>query len=170
LTAPSSWIRTSSAAASDRNARSGQRPTCGSRAAARRLRTLLDSVPEVRTVVSRVGRPDDGTDPKVFSSAEFYVDFKPEREWRHSKSKEELIAEMDRAISVLPGIETSFSQPIRDNVLESISQVDGQVVIKLHGEDRLKLMQLATATLAAIRNVPGVIAPSSTGSETHRRS
>jgi cobalt-zinc-cadmium resistance protein CzcA len=126
------------------------------RAEARRMRMLLHTVPEVRTVVSKVGRPDDGTDPKVFNSAEVYVDFKPEREWRHGKSKEDLIAEMDLAISALPGIETSFSQPIRDNVLESISQVDGQVVIKLHGDDRTQLMQLANATLAAIRDVPGV--------------
>jgi cobalt-zinc-cadmium resistance protein CzcA len=125
-------------------------------AEARRMRTLLHSVPEVRTVVSKVGRPDDGTDPKIFNSAELYVDFIPQSHWRPGKSKDDLIAEMDRAISVLPGIETSFSQPIRDNVLESISQVDGQVVIKVSGEDLKLLRRSAGEIVNQIRQVRGV--------------
>ena len=126
------------------------------RAEAARMRSLLHTVPEVRTVVSKVGRPDDGTDPKIFNSAELYVDFIPESQWRPGKSKDDLIADMDRALARLPGIETSFSQPIRDNVLESISQVDGQVVIKVRGEDLRLLRKAGGDIVRAIRAVPGV--------------
>lgn len=123
---------------------------------ARRMRELLHTVPEVRTVVSKVGRPDDGTDPKLFNSAELFVDFKPESQWRRGLSKADLIADMDHALSVLPGLETSFSQPIRDNVLESISQVDGQVVIKVSGEDLELLRRTAVAIVQQIKGVRGV--------------
>jgi len=126
------------------------------RAEARRMRTLLHSVPEVRTVVSKVGRPDDGTDPKLFNSAELYVDFIPENRWRAGLDKEDLIAQMDRAIAKLPGIVTSFSQPIRDNVLESISQVDGQVVIKVSGEDIGELRRAAVDIVTQVKKVRGV--------------
>ena len=55
----------------------------------REVRRALHTVPEVHTVISKVGRPDDGTDPKIFNSAEFFVDFVPEAQWRHGKTKEE---------------------------------------------------------------------------------
>ncbi len=63
---------------------------------------------------------------------------------------------MEAALERLPGIEPSFSQPIRDNVLESISQIDGQIVIKVFGDDLAVLRELATKTLGAVQNVPGV--------------
>src|SRR5438132_1506743 len=123
---------------------------------ARAVRNALRSVPEVRTVISKVGRPDDGMDPKIFNSGEFYVDLAPESQWRAGKSKEDLIREMDDAVSALPGMEPSFSQPIRDNVLESISQVDGQIVIKVRGDDLERINATARRILERIAGVPGV--------------
>lgn len=123
---------------------------------ARNIRNALRSIPEVATVISKVGRPDDGTDPKIFSSAEFLVDLKSEATWRAGKNKEQLIKELDSAVSALPGVEPSFSQPIRDNVLESISQVDGQIVIKVRGDDLDRLKQHADRILSRIADVPGV--------------
>ena len=67
----------------------------------RAVRAALHTVPEVGTVISKVGRPDDGTDPKIFNSAELYVDFVPENRWRHGKTKDDLIKEMDAAVSAL---------------------------------------------------------------------
>ena len=124
---------------------------------ARNVRNALRTIPEVRTVISKVGRPDDGTDPKIFNAAEFFVDFVPEAKWRAGKTKEELIRDMDEAVSALPGMEPSFSQPIRDNVLESISQVDGQIVIKVRGEDLERITQEGRQILHQIANVPGVV-------------
>ena len=124
---------------------------------ARAVRRALRSVPEVRTTISKVGRPDDGTDPKIFNGAEFLVDLKPESEWRAGKTKEALIKELDDAVSALPGVEPSFSQPIRDNVLESISQIDGQIVIKIRGDDLDSLVGHAEKILGQISSVKGVV-------------
>ncbi|MBI2799884.1 MAG: efflux RND transporter permease subunit [Gammaproteobacteria bacterium] len=128
-----------------------------SKRAMRVVRHALQSVPEVRSVVSKIGRPDDGTDPKMFNSSEIFVDLKPENEWRPGRTKADLIQEMDTAVSALPGLEPSFSQPIRDNVLESISQIDGQIVIKVHGEDYLQLKKIARQIMRQIGDVPGVV-------------
>ncbi|MCX7230414.1 MAG: CusA/CzcA family heavy metal efflux RND transporter [Burkholderiales bacterium] len=124
--------------------------------AARAVRQALKSVPEVGSVISKVGRPDDGTDPKIFNSAEFFVEMKPEDQWRAGRTKAALIHEMDGAIAVLPGLEPSFSQPIRDNVLESISQIDGQIVIKVQGDDFDTIKDIARQIRARISGVAGV--------------
>ena len=127
--------------------------------AARVLRTVrkaLLKVPEVRTVVSKAGQPEDGTDPKTISMAEVFVDLKPPEQWRTGLTKEQVIDDMDRAVSAIPGMEPSFSQPIRDNVLESISQIDGQIVIKVSGDDLVELRQITEAVEREIKQVQGV--------------
>ena len=126
------------------------------RAMLSKVRSLLRTIPEVNTVISKTGRPEDGTDPKLISMAELLVDLKPESQWRAGVTKRKLIDEMDRLLDQLPGLDTSFSQPIRDNVLESISQIDGQIVIKVAGEDLRVLKEQGRKTLEAIRDVPGV--------------
>jgi cobalt-zinc-cadmium resistance protein CzcA len=123
----------------------------------RKMREILRRTPEVRTVISKAGRPEDGTDPKPINMAELFVDLKPPGEWKRGLGKEQLIEEMVRNLDALPGIETSFSQPIRDNVLESISQIDGQVVIKVFGDDSAALRRKAQEMLHAIADVPGVL-------------
>ena len=127
--------------------------------AARVLRTVrkaLLGVPEVRTVVSKAGQPEDGTDPKTISMAEVFVDLKPVEQWRKGLTKEQAIEEMDRAVSAIPGMEPTFSQPIRDNVLESISQIDGQIVIKVSGDDLAELRKITENVEREIKQVPGV--------------
>ncbi len=122
----------------------------------RRIRKAIGTIPEVNTVMSKAGRPEDGTDPKLINMAEFLVDLKPEGEWRHGASKRSLMEEMEAKITAVPGIEPSFSQPIRDNVLESISQIDGQIVIKVFGSNLTTLREVSEKTLHAIRDVRGV--------------
>src|SRR5205823_1921398 len=70
--------------------------------------------------------------------------------------KEQLIDAMKTELQKIPGIEPSFSQPIRDNVLESISQIDGQIVIKVFGEDMDRLRRAADDVLRAVLPVRGV--------------
>ena len=122
----------------------------------RNVRKALLTVPEVRTAVSKAGQPEDGTDPKTISMAEVFVDVKPEEQWRKGLTKAQLIDEMDKAVSALPGMEPSFSQPIRDNVLESISQIDGQIVIKVAGDDLVELKRVTELIEREIKQVPGV--------------
>src|ERR1043166_2030830 len=121
-----------------------------------RIRDALRTVPEVETVISKSGRPEDGTDPKLINMAEFFVGFKPVEKWTRKVSKDQLVDEMNRAVSALPGIEPSFSQPIRDNVLESISQIDGQIVVKVFGDDLTVLRPYAEQILRDVQKVPGV--------------
>ncbi len=119
-------------------------------------RKALISVPEVRTAVSKAGQPEDGTDPKTLSMAEIFVDVKPQEEWRKGLTRDQLIEEMDRKLSAIPGIDPAFSQPIRDNVLESISQIKGQIVVKVAGEDLGELRRVAEAIQREIKQVQGV--------------
>jgi cobalt-zinc-cadmium resistance protein CzcA len=120
------------------------------------VRKALHTVPEVRTTVSKAGQPEDGTDPKTISMAEVFVDVKPAEQWRPGLTHEQLIDEMDRAVSAIPGLEPAFSQPIRDNVLESISQIDGQIVIKVSGDDLAELKRVTQGIEHEIKQVPGV--------------
>jgi len=121
-----------------------------------RMQDVLKKIPEVKTVVFKAGRPEDGTDPKLISMAEVLVDLKPESEWTRKLDKRGVMLEMDRELSKIPGVQASFSQPIRDNILESISQIDGQIVVKVFGDDLDKLRVSAAQVLAAISDVPGV--------------
>lgn len=123
---------------------------------ARQVRNILGQYPEVKIVNSKAGRPEDGTDPKLINAVEFFVDLKPQDQWRPGLTREELEREMDNALEVIPGVNPSFSQPIRDNVLESISQIDGQIVIKVYGENGEKLKENAQKILDTIQPIPGV--------------
>ena len=121
-----------------------------------RIRGMLRRFPEVVSVLSKAGRPEDGTDPKMINMAEFLVDVRPETEWPPGVTKDRLIERMNASLQTIPGIEPSFSQPIRDNVLESISQIDGQVVVKIFGDDVDVLRGVAKDALHAISGVRGV--------------
>jgi cobalt-zinc-cadmium resistance protein CzcA len=121
-----------------------------------RIRDALKDIPEIKTIVYKAGRPEDGTDPKLISMAEILVDLKPEPEWTRHVTKRDVMLEMSRDLSRIPGIQPSFSQPIRDNILESISQIDGQIVVKIFGDDLDQLRDRAGKVLTAISDVPGV--------------
>lgn len=121
-----------------------------------KIRAAIADIPEINTIVYKAGRPEDGTDPKLISMAEFLVDIKPESEWKRKVTKQDIVHEMEAALDRLPGVQASFSQPIRDNILESISQIDGQIVVKVFGDDLAVLRSTAGNVLAAISDVPGV--------------
>lgn len=121
-----------------------------------RVRSILRTFPEVRAVISKAGRPEDGTDPKQVNMAEFLVDTYPQEEWKRKLTKEQLLKKFDDALSEVPGFEPSFSQPIRDNILESISQIDGQVVIKVFGDDLGLIKKTAQQVLDQVSSVRGV--------------
>jgi cobalt-zinc-cadmium resistance protein CzcA len=122
----------------------------------RLARRALQTIPEVKTVVSKAGQPEDGTDPKTLSMAELFVDVKPREEWRKGLTRDQLIEEMDARLSVIPGVDPAFSQPIRDNVLESISQIKGQIVVKVAGDDLLELQRTVEAMKREFKQIPGI--------------
>lgn len=122
-----------------------------------KLRRIIADFPEVNAAISKAGRPEDGTDPKNINMTEMLVDLKPESAWRKGMTKDQLIREMEDKLNDVPGIEPSFSQPVRDQILESISQIDGQIVIKLFGDDTVALKRYANQLLDKIGNVPGIL-------------
>jgi len=122
----------------------------------RRIRTALAKFPEVRSVIAQAGRPEDGTDPKPINMVEVFVDVHPPEAWTRKITKEKLILAMERTLEEIPGVQPTFSQPIRDNVLESISQIDGQIVIKMFGEDTGVLRQKIKEVLQQVSSVSGV--------------
>src|SRR5574343_2062 len=122
----------------------------------RKLRRILADFPEVNAVVSKGGRPEDGTDPKNINMTEMLLDLKPESQWRPGMTKEQLVRDMEDKLNDMPGIEPTFSQPVRDQILESISQIDGQIVIKIFGDDMKQLRLSGNQLLERIGKVPGV--------------
>lgn len=98
------------------------------------VRGILRSYPEVNNVITHVGRPDDGTDPKGPNNMEIMADLKPRDGWRFP-SKEALVADMARRIRAMPGVPTNFSQVIEDNVEEALSGVKGEIAVKIFGPD-----------------------------------
>jgi len=106
-------------------------------------RYVFASFPEVSKVVSEVGRPDDGTDTGGFGNTEYFVDLKPKDQWRpvFHQNKEDLIAAMNRAVQRYPGAIWNFSQPIEDNVGETLTGTKGQLALKVFGSD-LKTLEV----------------------------
>jgi cobalt-zinc-cadmium resistance protein CzcA len=123
-----------------------------------KARVILASFPEVKEVVSQIGRPDDGTDTTGFFNTEYYVDLKPKEVWRpvFHEDKEALIAAMDRELEKIPGALWNFSQPIADNMEEAVSGVKGQLAIKIYGDDLRTLESKGEEILNVMRTVDGI--------------
>ncbi len=123
-------------------------------------RIIFASFPEVTKVVSEVGRPDDGTDTGGFGNTEYFVDLKPHDEWRpvFHKTKEELIGTMNQATCPCkcPGAVWNFSQPIEDNVGETMTGTKGALALKIFGDDLKLLEQKGEEVTAVLSNIPGL--------------
>ncbi len=98
------------------------------------VRRKLMAFPQVKYAVSQTGRPDDGTDVAGFYNNEFSVMLYPQSEWRPKISKEELVDQMGKSLSAIPGADLNFSQPIMDNVEEAVSGVKGSICVKVYGD------------------------------------
>jgi cobalt-zinc-cadmium resistance protein CzcA len=121
-------------------------------------RYVFAAFPEVSKVVSEVGRPDDGTDTGGFGNTEYFVDLKPKEQWRpvFHQDKEELIAAMNRSVQKYPGAVWNFSQPIEDNVGETLTGTKGQLALKIFGSDLKTLEQKGEEVSAAMAGIPGL--------------
>ncbi|HUY13396.1 MAG TPA: CusA/CzcA family heavy metal efflux RND transporter [Terriglobia bacterium] len=123
----------------------------------RQARLILASFPEVTEVVSQVGRPDDGTDWTGFFNTEYFVDLKPSSEWRPQfRTKDDLIAAMNKKLDSIPGVIWGFSQPIEDNVEEAVSGVKGELATKLIGPDLKTLETKADQIVHVMQGIPGI--------------
>ena len=122
-----------------------------------RMRQIIHEYPEVITVVSQHGRPDDGSDAAGFYNAEFFVPLKQEKEWSPGMTKDKLIDELTRKFNAeFPGVTLNFSQYIQDNVEEGLSGVKGANSIKIIGPDLVELEKIASQVLKIMDKVKGV--------------
>jgi heavy metal efflux system protein len=121
-----------------------------------RMRSVFRKYPEVTTVISQLGRPDDGTDPTSYFNCEFFVNLKPREEWPRGMTKPELVRQMEAELQAIPGVDYNFSQNIQDNVEEAMSGVKGENSIKLFGNDLQKLESTANEIQQVMKGVPGV--------------
>ena len=125
--------------------------------ATRRMREILLRHPEVLTVVSQHGRPDNGSDASPFSNVELFAPLKPFDEWPANLTKEALTEELQKEFSEeLPGIGFNFSQYIQDNVEEALSGVKGANSVKIVGPNLEILEGLSTKVMAEMAKVRGV--------------
>jgi cobalt-zinc-cadmium resistance protein CzcA len=122
-----------------------------------RMRHILMKYPEVKTVISQLGRPDDGTDTTGFYNAEFYVPLKPAGDWPGHPTKEQLTKQVSDELSApFPGVAFEFSQNIEDNVEEAASGVKGQNSVKIYGNDLEAIQKSAYQIKAIMAGVRGI--------------
>src|ERR1051325_944816 len=121
------------------------------------IRKIIRSRPEVESVVSQHGRPDDGTDAAGLFNAEFFAPLKPVSEWPDTHEKEVLTAQLLAQLQdKFPGVEFNFSQYLQDNVSEAVSGVKGENSIKLFGNDLQALTDTANKIKSVLSTVQGI--------------
>jgi cobalt-zinc-cadmium resistance protein CzcA len=113
--------------------------------------------PEVREVISRVGRPEAGSHPHPVNYAEVHIELKPLDEWKRFASKAELVEALSSDLDSFPGVQLNFTQPIQNAFDELLSGVRAQLAVKLYGEDLDVLREKAGEISDAIESVPGLV-------------
>ena len=122
-----------------------------------RMRQIIKSHPEVLTVTSQLGRPDDGTDVTGFHNMEFFAPLKPFDEWPRGLDKEKLTKVLQKELQdEFPGVIFNFSQYISDNVEEALSGVKGENSVKINGPDVKSNEAVADSIVGVMQNVRGV--------------
>jgi heavy metal efflux system protein len=140
--------------------RASMPPTIGLEAgepATHKMREILLRHPEVITVVSQHGRPDNGSDASPFSNVELFVPLKPYEQWRVGYTKDMLIGELQHEFNdELPGIDFNFSQYIQDNIEEALSGVKGANSVKIIGRDLPTIERIASDVMRQMQQVRGI--------------
>ncbi len=120
------------------------------------IRTHFLARPEIKTLVTQIGRPDDGTDSTGVFNAEFAVLFKDPTTWPAGVTREAIVQDFEQFLKRIPGIEYNFSQYIQDNVAEAISGVKGENSVKIFGDDLDALEQKANEVRGVLNQVQGI--------------
>jgi heavy metal efflux system protein len=128
----------------------------GAARVAPRLREVIASIPEIKGVMSHVGRPDDGTDVTSYFNIEFNAPLRPMEQWRKGMTREKIQDEMMAKFDEFAGIDFNFSQLIRDNVEEALSGVKGANSVKLFGDDLKTLEETGRRVVRSLESVRGI--------------
>ena len=118
-------------------------------------RILLQEFPEVKQVVTRIGAAEVPTDPMSMEESDVIIILKPKKEWTSARTKDELAEKFKEALTVIPGMEVEFTQPIEMRFNELITGVRADIAIKIFGEDLEVLAKMGSEIGALISEVPG---------------
>ena len=122
-----------------------------------KIRHILLSFPEVTTVASELGRPDDGTDPTGFFNVEFYVGLKPYAQWNGTyHTKAALIEAVNQKLGSFPGIIFNYTQPAEDAVDEAETGLKSALAVKVFGSDLDTLQRKGKAIEQVLEQVRGI--------------
>ena len=122
-----------------------------------KVRSILRSFPQVTTVASELGRPDDGTDATGFFNVEFYVGLKPYAQWTGPyRTKTALIKAIDQQLEAFPGIDFNYTQPAEDAVDEAETGLKSALAVKVFGSDLHTLEQKARDVKRVLQGVRGI--------------
>lgn len=120
------------------------------------LRKELMNFKEVNGVLSQTGRSNDGTDPSGFYYVQMQVNLKPKKEWERKITVDQLVEEMDKRLKNYQGIVYNYSQPIIDNVAESVAGINASNAVKIYGDDLETLDEIANQVIGQIKDVDGI--------------
>lgn len=120
------------------------------------LRKELQQFDEVNGVLSQVGRSNDGTDPSGFYYVQMQVNLKHKDDWKRKISMDDLVREMDDSLKKYQGIGYNYSQPIIDNVAESVAGINASNAVKIYGDDLEELNRLANLVIKEIEDIEGI--------------
>ena len=120
------------------------------------FREKLNAFDEVESVLSQIGRSNDGTDPSGFYYVQCQVNLKPKKQWKRKLSTDELVEEMDKQLREYPGVIYNYSQPIIDNVAEAVAGINASLAVKIFGNDLETINSMSDSIAAILRTVHGV--------------
>jgi cobalt-zinc-cadmium resistance protein CzcA len=123
---------------------------------ARQVRNIVMEFPQVKTIASQTGRPDDGTDVTGFYNNEFDIILYPQEDWKPHLTKDQLIDSMNERLAVIPGVDLNFSQPISDNIEEAVSGVKGSICVKVFGDSLDYMEQKVSQVYDVLKTVRGI--------------
>jgi cobalt-zinc-cadmium resistance protein CzcA len=120
------------------------------------FRHELNTFDEVESVLSQIGRSNDGTDPSGFFYVQCQVNLKAKDDWKRNISTDELIEEMDKKLREYPGVVYNYSQPIIDNVAEAVAGINASLAVKIFGDNLEKMNSMADSIATILKTVQGV--------------
>ena len=121
-----------------------------------KMRNIISDFPEVKEVLIQVGRTNDGTDPKGFANVQFAVSMYPKEQWKSKRTMDELVDDMNKKLSVFPGVILNFAQPISDNVAEAVAGIPAENALKIFGPNLDTLEKKSVEARAILKNIKGV--------------